>query len=366
MNLSRSFPERKNVKIAQIAPIWISIPPHGYGGAEVIISALADELVDRGHDVTLFASGDSTSKAKLYSVMEKAPGLTQSTMLDAGFNMKHLYNYFMALEKSSEFDLIHWHLSKDISPIMFAPLIKTPSLITIHNHFGGDDVKEIIEHYKDVKYFASISNSHRKQFPFEFIDTVYNGIDVNQYDFNDQPENYLVWIGRFVKMKGPDLAIKVALKMKMPLKLAAPIDEGDYFKKEIEPYLGKDGIEYVGEVGPKEKNELLRKAVAFVNPIQWEEPFGLVVPESNACGTPIVAFDRGSMPEIIQDNINGFCVKADDLDAMAETLQKIVDMPKEEYLEFRKSCRKFAQEKFTIAKMVDGYESVYQKIINSD
>lgn len=354
------------MKIAQIAPIWISIPPHGYGGAEVIIKALSDELVNRGHNVTLFASGDSDTNAKLFSVIEKAPGLTSQTMLETGFNMKHLYNMFMALEKSAEFDLIHWHFSKDIAPIMFAPLTKTPSVITLHNHFGGNDVTEIANHYKNEKYFVSISNSHRKQFPFDFIGTVYNGIDVDQYDFNETPKNYLVWLGRFVKMKGPDIAIKIALKMKMPLKLAAPIEKGDYFTKEIEPYLGKDGIEYVGEVGPKEKNELLRNAVVFVNPISWEEPFGLVVPESNACGTPIVAYDRGSMPEIIQDGINGFTVKADDLDAMTETLQKIVDMPKEEYLEFRKSCRKFAQEKFTIAKMVDGYESVYQKIINPD
>lgn len=351
------------MKIAQIAPIWITIPPEKYGGAELIISLLTEELVKRKHDVTLFASADSKTKAKLVSVIRKAPGLTRQAMLDPGYNMKHLFNMFKVLEEADKFDLIHWHFSKDIAPIMFTPLIKKPSLITIHNHFGGKDVSEVMNYYRHIKYFVSISNSHRKQFPFQFIDTVYNGIDFSDLKFNPRPKKYLVWLGRFAKMKGAHIAIKVALKLKMPLKLAAPRDNSVYFRKQIEPFLGKRGINYLGEVDSEEKNRLLRNAFAFLNPISWEEPFGLVVPEANACGTPIVAFRRGSMSEIIKNGVNGQCVKADDMFEMAQAVKDLSEMPEEEYTALRSSCRKFAEENFTATKMTDGYEKVYEKVL---
>lgn len=353
-----------NIKIAQVAPIWISVPPKGYGGAELIISLLTDGLVARGHDVTLFASGDSETKAKLFSVIEKAPGLTRQTMSDIGYNMKHLMQMFAVLENADKFDLIHWHYCKDMASIMFAPIIKKPLLITPHNHFGGRNVAEVAEHYKDVKYFSSISNSHRKQFPFQFIGTVYNGIDVRSFEFNAKPEKYLVWLGRFSKTKGAHDAIKIALELGLSLKIAAPKDECEYFNNEIKPYLGKQGIEYVGEVNFEEKNRLLRNALILLNPISWEEPFGLVVPESNSCGTPVVAYNRGAMSEIIKDGINGFCVKPDDVDTMTEKVKAILALPLDKYESLRCSCRQYAEENFTVEKMVDGYEKVYEKILN--
>jgi glycosyltransferase involved in cell wall biosynthesis len=355
------------MKIAQIAPTWFSIPPQGYGGVEVVISELTEELVNRGHDVTLFASADSKTKAKLFSVIEKAPSNNPLRVDYMSLEMKYLYNMFMALEKQEEFDLIHWHFGKDIAPIMFASLAKTPSVITIHNHFNKFDtldLSQLIKHYQKTKYFISISNSHRKEFPFEYIETVYNGIDINQYDYNDKPEDYLVWLGRFEKIKGPEIAIQIALKLNKPLKLAGPKDDSDFFKKEVEPYLGKNNIEYVGEVDLIKKNKLLGNAIALISPINWEEPFGLVVPEANACGTPVVAYKRGAMPEIIKDGVNGYSVVADDINAIIEVLVKIDNLPSEKKVLFRKSCRQYAENNFTISKMVDGYEKVYQKILN--
>ena len=355
------------MKIPQIAPTWFSVPPHSYGGVEAIISELTEELTKRGHEVTLFASGDSKTQAKLFPVLEKAPGRNPLPVGEMSYEMKYLYNMFMALEKQEEFDLIHWHFGKDIAPIMFASLTKTPSVITIHNHFGDSDmadISEIMNHYQKLRYFVSISNSHRKHYPFDFIDTVYNGIDVKQFDYNEKSEKYFVWMGRFEKIKGPDVAIQIALKMKIPLKLAAPKDSTSFFKEEIEPYIGKNNIEYVGEVNLQEKNELLGKAMAFISPINWEEPFGLVVPESNACGTPIVAYARGAMPEIIKNDINGYCVEKDNIDEMINVLQKIINLPPEKYINLRKSCRRYAEENFTTSTMTDNYEKVYKKIID--
>lgn len=355
------------MKIAQIAPTWISVPPKASGGVETIISGLTEELVRRGHDVTLFASADSVTSAQLFSVINQAPGINQESLLNMNHDMKYLFNMFQALDKESEFDLIHWHFGKDISPIMFGALTKKPSIITIHNHFSDKDMSElskILNYYKDFDNFVSISNSHREKFPFQYIATVYNGIDIAKYNFEKDSENYLVWLGRFVATKGPDLAIKVATKLNIPLKLAGIIEDEAYFKNEIEPYLDKNGIEYVGEVNLQQKNQLIGKAKTFINPIRWDEPFGLVVPESNACGTPIVSFARGSMPELIKDNINGYCIEPDNIDKMAESIQKIFDMSDENFLKLRTSSRNYAEDNFTISKMVDGYESVYQKVIS--
>lgn len=353
------------MRIAQVAPIWIKIPPEKYGGAEQIISFLTEGLVKKGHNVTLFASGDSQTKAKLFSVRKESPGLGKQAINNLSYNMKNLFNSFSVIDKESEFDLIHWHFSKDYTPLMFAKIVKKPSIITIHNQFdiNDPDQKDIFNHYRDLKYFVSISNSHQKLFPFSFIDTVYNGIDLNQFELNIKPEKYLVWLGRFSGYKGAHVAIQVALKLGLPLKLAAPLSEGNYFQQEIKPFLNKNNIEYIGEIDSIARNELLKNALVFLNPISWEEPFGLVVLEANACGTPVVSYNRGAMPELIKDNLNGLLVSPDDFEGFVDSVKRIVDMPEEQYQQMRLSCRHHVEENFTIEKMVNGYEKVYQKVI---
>lgn len=355
-------------KIAQVAPLWTSIPPKGYGGAEKIISLLTDGLVGKNHQVTLFASGDSETKARLVSVSEKAPGLSKEAQLSIVNNMNHVFNMILALEKSEEFDLIHWHLSKDLIPIMLAMKTKSPSVITIHNHFYVHEempkLQNIFSHYKDFPNFISISDFHRHFYPFQYLDTVYNGINLSEFDFSETTEDYMAWIGRFEFQKGVHTAIKIALDLNIPLKIAAPKDENDYFKEEIEPYLDNPLIDYIGEVDVLKRNELLKKAKVFINPIQWDEPFGLVVPEANACGTPVVAFSRGAMPELIKEGKNGFIVKADNVEDFKLKIKAIFDMPLPDYGNLRANCRKQVEEKFTAEIMVDNYEKVYQKILN--
>lgn len=356
------------MKIAQIAPLWTSVPPKGYGGAEKIISLLTEELVKRNHQVTLFASGDSQTKGRLISVASTAPGLTKNAQSDIVNNMNHLFNMFLALEKSREFDLLHWHLSKDIAPIMFANQTQIPSIVTIHNHFYVEEemprLKNTFLHYKDFPHYISVSNYHRRFYPFNYLETVYNGIDLNEFDFEITPHDYMVWIGRFEFQKGVHTAIEAAIKLNIKLKIASPKDENDYFKKEVEPYLQNAEIEYVGEVNSIQRSELLKNAKIFLNPIQWDEPFGLVVPEANACGTPVIAFARGAMPELIKDGLNGFLIKPDDMNGMMNAIKRIYETPEDEYQAMRHACRKHVEENFTASKMVDGYERVYRKILN--
>lgn len=354
------------MKIAQVAPVWTSVPPQKYGGAEKIISLLSDELVNNGHDVTLFASGDSRTEGKLYPVCEKAPGLSKDAQMNIVNNMNHFFNMFSVFEKQNDFDIIHWHLSKDIAPIMFANITKTPSLITIHNHFYDREMTQmepIFEHYKNFPNFVSISNYHRKYFPFDFLETVYNGIDLKEFDFNENPDDYMAWIGRFEHQKGIDTAIKAAIELKIKLKIAAPLDENNFYLEYVKPFLENEYIEYIGEIGPEERNKLLQGAKLFINPIRWDEPFGLVVPEANACGTPVIAYHRGAMPEIIKENINGIIVPQDDFHALLSAIEKIYSMPENEYREFRVKARKHVEENFTYQIMTKNYEQVYQKIL---
>lgn len=357
------------MKIAQIAPIWTSVPPIKYGGAEKIISLLTDELVRRGHQVTLFASGDSKTNAKLISVTENSPGLTKDVQLNIVNNMNHLYNMFLALEQESQFDIIHWHLSKDLAPIMFASQAKKPSVVTIHNHFYPEEMKglqPILDHYKNFRNFISISNFHRKYFPFNFLETVYNGIDLNEFDFQEDSQEYMVWMGRFEQTKGVHLAIQSAIELKKKLKVAGPLEKNNYYTELVEPSMKNEFIEYVGEVNSSERNELLRNAKVFLNPIQWDEPFGLVVPEANACGTPVVTFEKGAMPELIKEGLNGFIVESNKLEDFIAGINRVYNLSQTESVEMRRNSRKHVEENFTTQRMTDNYEKIYQKIIEME
>jgi glycosyltransferase involved in cell wall biosynthesis len=350
----------KKLKIAQLAPPWIEVPPKKYGGTELIVSYLSEELTKKGHDVTLFASGDSKTKSKLMSVFPKALYNVKKSWDDDFSSILHSLNCF----SNKEFDIIHNHFN--YYGIAFSELTKTPTLTTYHGNFN-----EVIEK-KEAKYdllkfsknhpFVSISDSQRpKNLKLNFIGTVYNGIDVSQFKFNDTPKNYLAWLGRITPKKGILDAIKIAKKSKLNLKIAAKIDKNhlpdvEFYNKKVKPLIDGKKISFIGEIGGyREKSDFLGNALALLNPIEWDEPFGLNMTESMACGTPVIAYNRGSVKEIIKNNETGFIVKNID---EAVTVIKKIDKIK------RKDCRYLVEEKFTKEIMVNNYEKLYYELIN--
>lgn len=358
----------KKLKIAQVAPTWVKVPPEQYGGAELIISHLANGLSDLGHDVTLFASGDSETKAKLVSRIETAGGIGNEPLADFSKRMRYYLTTIDPLLKS-EFDIIHWHVSYDLLPYFIAQIpSRIPSVVTFHNYYEG-----IAGHVNDLfdvdsrSFNVAISNNLIKQIPIKFAKVIYNGIDLEDFNYSEETDDYMVWVGRFKEIKGPDIAIEVADKLKKELRLAAEPRENEFYNNKIVPMLEQSKYsKYVGAVSKGERDQLVGKAKLFINPIKWEEPFGLVVPEANACGTPVIAYDRGAMSELIKDGFNGYLVKPDDIKALEETIEKLYAMRPEEYLQMRKNARKHVEENFTVEKMVSDYEDIYKEIVTTN
>lgn len=350
------------MKIVMISSLWERTPPEKYGGTERVVHHLTEELVHRGHEVTLFATGDSRSKAKLISVY---PHPLYRDGIPWGEAYWPLINVAKAIEEAMRIkaDIIHHHSQYYGYP--FAPISPIPM---VHTHHGNLDPKiiekgkvAILKAFKD-NYYVSISNNQRKPMPdLNWIATVYNGVDVESYSFHSRPKNYLVWLGRFSWKKGPKEAILVAKKLGRQLIMAAKIEKGNlqdyqYYLKEIKPLIDGKQIKYAGEVAHNQKNQILKNAYCLLNPINWEEPFGLIPIEANACGCPVVAFARGSMPELIKEGVNGYLVKPGDVGRMIRAVKKIDQVD-------RHQCRKWAEENFSVQKMVDGYEKVYQEVI---
>ena len=366
---------RKKLRIAQLGSIWETTPPKLYGGTERVVSNLTEGLVKQGHEVTLFATGDSKTKAKLVSITPKAlyrHGVSWGNFI---YPLLHIYN---AYEMSENFDLIHVHLNmiSDFTAAAMSKLLKIPSVFTIH--FKLPDKNEppqnrylAFKNFSDINY-VSISNSQRIIKSLNYIATVYNGIDFSIYEFDEAGGDSLCWIGRFSPDKGPESAIKVSKKTNKKILLAGKIDLNDkrdqlFYRAEIEPYLKSNPRQYnyVGEINDKQKSTFFPKARCLLNPINWREPFGLVVVEANACGTPVVAFDQGAMREIIKDGVNGFVVGAGDIQAMTKRVEEIYKMPDKEYREFRRSAREYAEKNFSTEKMVANYEKLYYKILSN-
>ena len=363
----------KKLRIAQVSTIWEAAPPPLYGGTERVVSFLTEELVSRGHEVTLFATGDSKTRARLVSVVKHPLYRDGVPWENFTLPLIHLHEAF---SKSQEFDIIHIHLNltSDYISLAFADFIKTPTIFTLHFCLPEERGREwdkylTLNHFRRNN-FVSISNDQRKIKPLNYIATIYNGIGADQYSMNPVGADNLVWLGRFKPNKGTAEAIRVALKSKRTIILAGKFDKQDevvkeYYNSELKDLFEKNNktVKYIGEVNQKDKNALLGESKCLLNPINWDEPFGLVVPEANACGTPVVAYARGAMPELIKDGYNGFLVEPDDEAGMVEAVKKIYDMPEEEYRKMRENCRKHVEENFTVEKMVDGYEKVYQKVI---
>ncbi len=343
----------KKLKIAQIAPLWFPIPPKKYGGTERIISLLTEELTKRGHQVTLFASGNSKTKAKLVSVTKKGLREQEIPWHDWFWNN---FNHSLAFEREKDFDIFHCHWN--ILGAFFQRFIKKPVLHTLHNTPRSSDHRwKIFEHYKKELNVVFLSKNQQRRSPVRFKKewVIYNGIDISKFRYKEKAENFLLWVGRICPDKAPDIAVRVAEKTGMNLILAGQLQPmyEEYFKKEIKPRLSKK-IKYIGELTQKELISLYGKALALLYPARWQEPFGLIVVESMASGTPVIASKKGSLPEI-DSKKTGFVVK--DIPEMVKAV-KSIDKIK------RKDCRERAEKYFGYQRMVDNYEKVYYKITN--
>lgn len=348
------------MNIAQIILPWIALPPALYGGTERIVWSLTEGLVRRGHDVTLFAAGDSKTSARLDYLFLKSLGLQEQVKTALAATFDPLRHVAYAFGKAKQFDIIHSHAQYLGLP--FASLVETPTVHTFHRVYDGSaDEVGLLEQFKDQP-FVSISDSQRR-FDLNFIATVYNGIDAAQYPFEPMGEDYLFWTGRLVPKKGVVEAIGVARRLGRKLKIAGVVHDGAFFEKEINPLVDGEHVEYYGELTHDLMVNLYRHARAVLFPISWEEPFGLVMAESMACGTPVVAYNRGSVPEVVVDGETGFIVEpeADGIDGLCDAIQTIMEMPEGEYRAMRQACRRRVEDKFTVQRMVEGYENVYSR-----
>jgi len=348
----------KKLRIAQVAPLWFSVPPLKYGGTERIISGLTEELTKRGHHVTLFAPKMSKTKAKLVSLINDGL-ISQGGLWTNDYNW-NLFNHSFAFEHSSSFDIIHCHWNG--MGAFFQHFLKTPVIHTMHNNISRSaQIKwKPFEYYRDTFKPVFISKSEQDLCPIRFKKSwiVYNGINLNQFDFNPNPQNHFIWIARISPEKGPLEAIEIAERAGIKLLLAGQIQPNhrEYFDKEIKPRLNSQ-IQYVGELSQEQLSEFYGSAQGCLYPIDWEEPFGLIMAESMACGTPVIVFDRGSAREVVEDGKTGFIVK--DINAAVEAIKKIKQID-------RKECRKRVEENFTIKKMVDNYEKIYQDVVEEN
>jgi glycosyltransferase involved in cell wall biosynthesis len=343
------------MRIAQIAPIAERVPPKTYGGTERVVSALTEELVARGHEVTLFASGDSITSAKLRSVYPRA--LREAHLSDIyGLNPWTLMNLGIAYSLADEFDIIHDHLAPLSLPV--ANISPTPVLATMHGAFDPE-TRRLFQMLRKP-HIATISNSQgrHESGTINHAGVVYNGLSMEEYPFDGGTGDYLLYVGRISMQKGVHIAIAVAQELDLPLVIAAKLDPEDeqYFNFYIKPRLG-GRIEWIGEVDETKRNELMSQAKCFLHPATWREPFGLTLIEAAACGCPVVAFNRGSIPEIIQDGVTGFVV--DDIEEMTEAVDKIGTID-------RAACRAHALSKFSAKRMADDYEELYRKLLTLD
>jgi glycosyltransferase involved in cell wall biosynthesis len=340
------------MRIAQIAPLWERVPPPAYGGIELVVGLLTDELVARGHDVTLFASGDSITSAKLESIHPQALRLDPQIKEHGIYEMLQLAQVY---ERAGEFDLIHSHMGCAALP--YSKLTQTPTVHTLHGVFTPDNEK-MFAHAKSQP-FVSISNAQREErLGLNHVATVYNSVDVSMHHFfpeADEPA-YLAFLGRMSPEKGPHHAIEIAKATGIPLKMAGKVDpvDAEYFANHIEPSIDGVQIQFLGEADHFMKNDLMGRAIATLFPITWREPFGLVTIESMAAGTPVIAMNLGSMPEIITDGVSGY--RCDTVEECIAAVSKISTIS-------RSGCREYVAHRFGVEQMTAGYEAVYQQIL---
>jgi glycosyltransferase involved in cell wall biosynthesis len=332
------------MRIAMISPIAWRTPPHHYGPWEQVVSLLTEGLVNAGLDVTLFATADSVTKAKLHAICPKGYE-GNPDIIPKVWECLHISEVF---ENAHRFDIIHNHF--DFLPLTYSKLVKTPLLTTIHG-FSSTKISPVYKKYDQTVHYISISDADRDP-ELTYLATIHHGINLEQFTFNPTPKEYLLFFGRIHADKGAFEAIKIAKKCKKNLIIAGIIQDRVYFEKKVKPFLNED-IRYVGSADPKNRDYLLGNALALLHPINFAEPFGLSVVESFACGTPVIAFNKGSMSEIITNGKNGFLVS---------TIREAVSAIKNISHIDRQFCRKDAEQRFSSKRMVEEYIKVYQKI----
>ncbi len=342
------------LRIAQIASLIERVPPKKYGGTERVVHLLTEELIKRGHKVSLFASGDSITSAKLISVYPKS--LREAKVANyLGLNDLTLLNIGTAYKLEDQFDIIHDHNGGHSLPT--ANKAKTPVMMTLHGAFTPTN-KHLYKALNNPK-FVAISHAQAKAAPpgANIYDVVYNGLAMENYPFSQKHQGYLLFVGRISMEKGTHIAIEVAQQLNLPLIIAAKLDQVDilYFNKYIKPLLSDSRIKWIGEVNEEKRNKLMSQALCMLHPVTWMEPFGLTLIEAMACGCPVIAINKGSIPEIIVDNKTGFVVK--NTKEMVEAVLKIDKID-------RSFCRSHVLVNFNDTKMTDRYEELYYKIIH--
>jgi glycosyltransferase involved in cell wall biosynthesis len=334
------------MKVAILAPVAWRTPPRHYGPWEQVASNVAEGLAAAGVEVTLFATADSITQGRLDAVVQK--GYEDEPGQDAKvLECLHISNL---MEKADQFDIIHNHF--DFLPLTYSKLIRTPMVTTIHG-FSSSRIIPVYQKYATNSHYVSISNADRSV-ELPYVATVYNGLRVSDFTFTVEPEDYLLFLGRIHPDKGTAEAIQIARQSNKQLLIAGIIQDAAYYREKVEPYLDKN-IQFLGHVGPEQRNELLGKAQALLHPILFNEPFGLSVAEAMLCGTPVIAFNKGSMPELIKPAETGFLVQN-----VTEAVEAVYQLKQIS----RSYCREWAQANFSQEKMTQDYLAVYWQILN--
>ncbi len=344
---------RPTMRIAQVAPLMEAVPPRTYGGTERVVHYLTEELVRQGHDVTLFASGDSRTSADLVAVIQRS---IRNHSQHCDPTIWHQRQLMEVLRMADKFDIVHFHT--DFSHFSVLRYLQTPHITTLHGRLDLPDFQVVFQEFPDMPV-VSISDSQRRPIPnANWMATVYNGTPTANFTFQPTPscDEYFAFVGRFSPEKGPLRAIEIARRLGIKLKLAAKVDkvDVDYFEQQIRPHLSDPLIQYIGEVDECEKNRLLGGAKALLFPIDWPEPFGLVMTESMACGTPVIAFRNGSVAEVMSEGISGFIVENIDQAVEAAGNAERID---------RQGCRTYFESRFSVESMAERYLEVYEATV---
>ena len=336
-----------SLRVAVLAPISWRVPPRHYGPWELFASLLTEGLVGLGHDVTLFATADSETKATLSSVIPHG----WSDDVDVDPKVAECLHIAAAFERADDFDLIHNGF--DFLPLTYSELVRTPVVTTIHG-FSSPKILAVYQRYNRRGSYVAISDADRSPL-LDYVATVHHGIDINAFGLHASPGGYLLFFGRIHPDKGTAAAIEVAARVAMPLVIAGIIQDQAYFDAAVRPHVDGDRVQYLGPVGPDRRSELLGGAHALLHLIDFEEPFGFSVVEAMACGTPVIAFDRGSMRELIDDGLTGALVS--DVESAVDAVKRVAGFQ-------RADIRATAISRFSSERMVDAYVSVYEEVLS--
>jgi glycosyltransferase involved in cell wall biosynthesis len=354
-NINRRNMGRDRLRIAQVAPLYEPVPPRLYGGTERVVSYITEELVSRGHDVTLFASGDSETEARLAPGCERALRLLGKPELGVVLQLAMLTDVFT--NPRDRFDIVHSHLDYWSYPM--ARMTKMPTVSTMHGRLDLPDLHPVYHRFPEAA-LVSISDAQRAPLAdMNWVATIHHGLPRDLLTFNPNKGKYLAFIGRISPEKRPDLAIEVAKKSGVPLKIAAKVDvvDREYFDAVIKPLIEPPFVEYIGEIGDAQKSEFLGNALALMFTIDWPEPFGLAMIEALACGTPVIARPCGSVPEVLRPGVTGFVAK--EIDQLVAAVERVDSISRER-------CRREFEERFTAQVMADKYEAVYHAMLDYD